>query len=301
MNDAGTVPTVRPERRVLVIYNPVAGARRRRRLEGVLHHLGARGCVVTLRETNGCGEARIFAQDAASGEWDVVAAAGGDGTVNEVINGLYGLNVPLAVIPMGTANVLAAEIGMPTRTSEIARIIAEGAVAPVHLGVVNERLFVMMAGIGFDAKVVATVSSPLKRLLGKAAFVYASLRGIFAFSSQTYRVAVDSRNYTAASVVVANGHFYGGRFSCAPQARLCDPQLYACLFLKPGPWRALRYCTWLVLGRLDRLEDVVIESAVRVSVDGKVGEPIQADGEIVGKSPMSVFLVGDTLPVVMPA
>ncbi len=230
----------------------------------------------------------------------MVAAAGGDGTINEVINGLYGLNVPLAVIPMGTANVLAAEIGLPMQAREIARVIADGKVAPIHLGVVNGRKFAMMAGVGFDAKVVATVSGPLKRLLGKGAFVYATLRGVFAFSSLTYRVTLDGEEHAAASVVVANGHFYGGRFTCAPQARLGDPTLYACLFLRPGPWSAFRYCAALVLGRVPDLADVIVRPVARVSVNGESGDPIQADGEIVGVSPMTVSLAENTLPVVMP-
>jgi len=300
MTLAETASAVRPGRRVLVIFNPVAGARRRWRLDAVLHDLTARGCTVTLRETTAEGEAKTFAREAADGAWDVVAAAGGDGTINEVINGLFGLDVPLAIIPMGTANVLAAEIGMPVKAATIARVIAEGEARPVHLGLVNGRLFVMMAGVGFDAKVVATVSSRLKRLMGKAAFVYASMKGIFTFSELTYGVQVDGQGYTAASVVVANGHFYGGRFTCAPKARLEKPELYACLFLKPGPWRAFRYCAWLVFGRLHRLKDVIIQPARQISVNGNGGDPIQADGEIVGVSPMTVSLADGTLSVLMP-
>ncbi|MCG8512233.1 MAG: diacylglycerol kinase family lipid kinase, partial [Rhodospirillales bacterium] len=109
------------------------------------------------------------------------------------------------------------------------------------------------------------------------------------------------RTFTAASAVIANGHFYGGRFTCAPLARLHDPLLYACLFRKPGPLRALRYCAWLVLGRLDRLPDVTILPAARVTVHGNAGEPVQGDGEIIGKSPMIAFLANHTLRVVMPA
>lgn len=297
--ETGSMPRIR--RRVMIIFNPVAGRRRRGFLMRVLKALDKYDCEVDLRETNGHGEARVLAEEAVAEGWDVVAAAGGDGTVNEVANGLYGSDLPLAVIPMGTANVLAAEIGLPWRAKEIAHLIAAGEARPVHVGVVNERLFVMMAGVGFDAKVVAAVSSRIKRLIGKAAFVLASVRGIFSFSSRTYRVTVDNRTFTAASAVVANGHYYGGKFTCAPLARLQDPLLYACLFLKPGPLRALRYCTWLVLGRLDRLPDVAILPAVRVTVDGVIGEPVQGDGEILAQSPMTAFLAGHTLRIVMPS
>ncbi len=290
-----------PSRRVLVIFNPIAGARRKGFLKAVLAALEIRGCRVTLRETQGRGEAEELARTAGSGaEWDVVAVAGGDGTVNEAVNGLYGSHIPLAIIPMGTANVLAAEIGIPAKAKGVADIIAAGAAKPIHLGIVNQRLFIMMAGAGFDGRVVAAVSSRVKRWLGKGAFVLASLWGILSYSKQIYRVTVDGQAFEAASAVIANGHFYGGRFTCAPLARLEDPLLYTCLFLKPGPLRALRYCTWLVLGRLHRLPDVTILPSLRVSVEGSVGEPVQGDGDIVAETPMTACLAGNTLKVLMP-
>ena len=300
MNDVEAGAVIPQGRRVLVIFNPVAGARRRSLLNAVVEKLGAAGCQVALRETQCRGEAEEIARNARDGAWDVVAAAGGDGTINEVINGLYGAEVPLAIVPMGTANVLAAEIGIAANAEVIARTIASGEIRPIHLGVVNDRLFVMMAGAGFDAKVVASVSSRLKRILGKGAFVLETLRGIVTYSHSRYRVTVDDQSFEAASAVIANGHFYGGRFVCAPLARLEDPVLYACVFLKSGPLRALRYCAWLVLGRLHRLPDVVVLPALRVSVDGGEGEPIQGDGDIIAETPMTACLAENTLRVVLP-
>ncbi|MCG8509926.1 MAG: NAD(+)/NADH kinase, partial [Rhodospirillales bacterium] len=161
----------RQRRRVLIIHNPVAGRRRRGFLDKILQALTDQGCAYQLRATNGRGDARSLAKEAAEEPWDLVVAAGGDGTVNEVANGLYGTEMPLAVIPMGTANVLAAEIGLPTGARDIAHLISSGPARPIHVGMVNERLFVMMVGVGFDAKVVAGVSSRIKRWIGKAAFV----------------------------------------------------------------------------------------------------------------------------------
>lgn len=290
-----------PARRVLVIYNPTAGGRRRRRLEAVLRHLTDAGCVVTVRPTTARGDAESFARQAASGDWDVVAAAGGDGTINEVINGLYGAAVALAVIPLGTANVLAAEIGVPTAPAAIARMIAEGAVRDIHLGVANGRLFSMMAGVGFDARVVAAISTRVKRVLGKGTYVLMFLTRLFEFSRGVYRVEVDGETHTAASVVIANGHFYAGRHTCAPRARLDEPQMYACLFLRPGPLRALRYAAGLLFGILDRLSDVIILPARRVTVDGPAGEPVQGDGDIIARMPLEIVLADQTLRLVTPA
>ncbi len=287
-------------RRVLIIFNPVAGARRKGLLDAVVDKLGAADCRVTLRETQYRGAAEEIARNAGTGQWDVVTAAGGDGTINEVINGLYGTDVPLAIVPMGTANVLAAEIGVTADAEILARTLASGTGRPIHLGVVNGRLFAMMAGAGFDAKVVAGVSGRLKRIFGKGAFVLETLRGIVSYSRSRYVVTVDDRTFEASSVVVANGHFYGGRFTCAPLARLEDPVLYACVFLKTGPLRALRYCTWLVLDMLHRLPDVAVLPAVRVSVDGTAGEPVQGDGDIITATPVTISLAEKPLRIVMP-
>ena len=110
---AASSPSLR--RRVLMIYNPTAGMGSGRRLARVLKCLLRLGAVVTVRRTARRGDAERFASEASPALFDVIAAAGGDGTINEVINGLAGSGLPLAVIPLGTANVLAAEIGVPRR------------------------------------------------------------------------------------------------------------------------------------------------------------------------------------------
>ena len=157
-------------RRVLVIRNPTAGGSTRPRFGRVLEHLARFGATVTVRETTCRGDAEQIAASASSDTFDVVAA-GGDGTINEVANGLAGKDLPLAIVPLGTANVLAVEIGMPLRARRIARAIACGDVRSVHVGMVNGRRFLMMAGVGFDAHVVANVNPRLKRAFGKLAYV----------------------------------------------------------------------------------------------------------------------------------
>jgi len=290
-----------PERRVLVIYNPMAGWRFRRRLRAVLGHLADAGCVVTVRRTARRGDAEEFARNAIDEGWDVVAVAGGDGTINEAVNGLYGGQAPLALIPLGTTNVIAAEIGLSDDPRTVARTIAAGTVQDIHLGTANGRLFVMMAGVGFDARVVAAVPAWVKRVLGKGAYLLTILAGLWRFSRGAYRVTVDGETHSAASVVVANGRFYAGRHTVAPRARLDERLLYACLFLRPGPWRVVRYGLALLLGRLDGLADVLILPGERVSVEGPEGEPVQGDGDIIARVPATIALAEKTLRVVAPA
>ena len=287
-------------RRLLVIHNPAAGQCNRHRYREVLRHLRLLGCQVEVRETAGRGDAESLARQAQEADCDAVVVAGGDGTINEAANGLVGSDLPLAVLPLGTANVLAAEIGMPRSPAAIARAIAEGTARTVHFGLANGRCFLMMAGIGFDAHVVANVDPRLKRIIGKLAFFTEVIARMMRFPFRPYRVTVDGRAYEAASAVIANGHFYGGRFTCAPLARLNDPLLQVCLFLNTSRWSVLRYGLWLMLGRLPELPDVLVVPGVRVTVEGAIGEPVQGDGDVIGSAPLSAYVAGSTMRLIAP-
>lgn len=288
-------------RKVLVIFNPTAGARRRARLTRILEIMWSLGADVTLHETRARGDAERTAREASTEVYDVIVAAGGDGTINEVINGLAGRQMPLGIIPLGTANVLAAELDLPTDDVGLARTIALGRTRPVTLGDVNGRRFVMMAGVGFDAHVVASVDAGLKRLIGKSAYVWETLCGFFRYKFRSYRLMVDGTPYDVGSAVFANGHFYGGRFVCAKDAALGDPRLHVCLFKSVGPWSALRYTVWMVLGRLDKLPDYEVIPATSIIVEGMAGEPVQGDGDIVTRLPLDARIASERLNMLVPA
>lgn len=287
-------------RRALIIYNPVAGYFPGRRLTRVCQSLSWLGVEETIRETAYRGDAEAFAAAASSKDFDVVVAAGGDGTINEVANGLAGSHLPLAIIPLGTANVLAAEIDLPRNVSAIARTIAAGETRPVHLGVANGRRFLMMAGLGFDAHVVANVDRTLKRAVGKLAYVVQTTVSAFTFPSTTYTVSIDGARHEAASVVIANGRRYGGPYTCAPDARIEVPEFHVCLFKNSGPLNVARYSAALMTGRLHRLSDIEIVRGRHVWVEGPDGDPVQGDGDIATKLPLAASIGGDTLNLVMP-
>ncbi len=287
-------------RRVLVVFNPIAGRRRRGRYDAVIAALAARGCRVTIRETRGRGDAEAFAGTVLRDDFDVIAVAGGDGTINEVANGLGPSAPPLAVIPLGTANVLAAEIGLPVDPDLVARTIARAQPTMVNVGTVNGRRFLMMAGAGFDAHVVANVDPVMKRRFGKLAYVWQTFVQFGRYRFPELRVTVDGTAYPAYSAVVANGHYYGGRFVCAPDARLTEPRLDVCLFTRPGRLNAARYAAALSLGFLPRLPDIRIIQGRHVTVGGPLGEPVQADGDLVSRLPADIALASDGIWVLCP-
>lgn len=298
-----------PARRVVVIRNPVAGRWRGRRFQAALDALAAHGCRVDLRETGAPGDATRIATEVAA-EADIVVAAGGDGTINEVLTGLAaaasagGGGAALGIIPLGTANVFAAEIGLAGGMDEVAAAIARGPIRPIHLGVIGvgpgARVFGLMLGVGFDARVVAAVTPGLKRRLGKAAYVLHSLLRIVRYRAAAYTVTVDGVVHTAASAIVANGHFYAGRYVSAPDARLGRDSFEVCLFTRGGRWNVVRYGAALLFGRLARLPDYHIVTGRSLTIEGPKSDPVQADGDIVARLPLTASLFDRRIGVAVP-
>jgi len=286
-------------RRLLIIHNPVAGWRRVGRFRRTLAHLERHGCAITEQATTGPGDAETIA--AAAGEVDGVVVAGGDGTVNEALNGLMqrpGGPLPLAVIPLGTANVLAGELGLPVDPEGAARAIAHGRIVTAHLGQATfdgrTRCFALMAGAGFDAQAVARVRTRVKRTLGKGAYVLAGLEAAAGYRFPDLEVRVDGAAYRCAQVVVCKGHYYAGRYVLAPDVRPWLPELHVVLFDRPGSFNAARYALGMQLDRLQGMADVrVLPGARSVRIDGPAGDPVQGDGDLVGHLPVEIGLLED--------
>ena len=290
-------------RRVLVIYNPAAGKSRQTRLTEVTTRLGGLGCAVTARETTQRGDAERFASAASADEFDVLVAAGGDGTINEVVNGLVagGSGLPLALVPLGTANVLALEIGLDPKDGEsIARTIAFGPAHRVHLGIANGRHFVVMVGAGLDAHVVEGVNIALKRRAGKFAYVVESLRQAFGYDFPELRIRANGETYEGRMAVACKGRFYGGPFVAAPGARLDQPKLEVCILSKAGVAGMMRYGLALPMNKLASLPDVTHVLADKIVILGPRGAPLQGDGDIVARLPAEIGIAEETLRLVMP-
>jgi YegS/Rv2252/BmrU family lipid kinase len=290
-----------PDRRgILIIYNPAAGQSRRGRLDAVIAELQSAGAAPRLLPTMRAGDAESFARAATQGGVDLVLAAGGDGTINEVANGLAGSSLPMAICPLGTANVLAAEIGLPICARAIVAAALHGPIVPICLGRANDRRFLMMVGAGFDAQVVAGVNPWLKRRLGKGAYMLEVLRQIGRYSFPRLRVVIDGAAFTAASVVIAKGRLYGGAHLLAPKANLTEPDFQICLFQSSGPWAVLRYGLALLLGRLPARADLRQIAGRNVRVEGPSGDPVQGDGELIARLPLDVAIAPERLNLVMP-
>jgi YegS/Rv2252/BmrU family lipid kinase len=289
-------------RRALIILNPAAGRSRpsRRLLDRVVAALEARGCAVVVRRTGpAMGDAERLAREAGP-EFDIIVAAGGDGTINAVANGMAAGPRPLALLPLGTANVLAREIGLPRRPELLAELIAAGPARPIWPGRVGDRLFLVMASTGFDAETVAAVNPRLKRYAGRLAFAWAIVVRLWRYRASELRVRVDGADYRAATLVAAKGRFYGGSHVIAPRASLAEPMLDLVLFQRSGRLMVLCYLAALLLGRVPRRRDVTFLRSRSALVSGADGLPVQADGEIVARLPVCIAIAEQPVQLVRP-
>ncbi|MGC2521847.1 MAG: diacylglycerol kinase family protein [Stellaceae bacterium] len=293
-------------RRILIIVNPAAGRKRRSetRLNRVVDALRRRGCEVVLHMTQGPGDAERLARTA-DPVFDVIVAAGGDGTVNEVANGLRRGSQLLAVLPLGTGNVLANEIEMPHAPEALARVIAEAPARPIWPGLAGDRLFLAVAGIGFDADVLSALGAGLKRRIGKLAFVWAVVLCLLRYRRRQFVVGAVGAEHRAASVVVVKGRRYAGNFVIAPAASLAEPMLHVVLFRRPGRLAAVRALAALALGGLHRLPEVSIFAAPSVAIAATATEsdatfPVEIDGEITARMPIAFGIAETPLLLVQP-
>lgn len=250
--------------------------------------------------TEHAGHAELIAGSVAADDYDILAVSGGDGTINEVINGLKPNGPVLAVIPNGTANVLAHEIGLSQQPEAIARVIAESQPCAVNIGRANGRCFAMMAGVGFDAHVVAAVTPGLKRWLRKGAYVWRSLVQMPTFGAPRYRISIDGRELDAASAIVANGRLYAGTFLVAPMANLDQALFHVCLFKRGGAINVMRYGAAMLANRLPSLPDFEIHTGHVVEIEGRVAEPVQADGDIIARLPVRITIAEQPLWILRP-
>ncbi len=275
---------------MLIVFNPAAGRRRAQRLWRVLDLLVQNGIRLELAETGHRGHATELAREGAARGAGLIVAAGGDGTIAEVANGLCGAAVSLGVIPLGTANVLAHELGLPFAPRAVAAALAFGRTRLLWPGIARgpsgERLFVQMLGAGFDAAVVHHLSDALKRLCGRGAYVAQSLCEIACYNFPKLHLRLDGKELDAASVIVSKGRFYAGRHLLAPGASPMERGFTVAVFRRRGRLPALVSGALLPFDLLPRAPGMCLVRAAAVDIEGSA--PAQADGDPAGTAMLRI-------------
>ena len=295
--------------RTCVIFNPTARGEKARRFR---RHLDAIGAESTLKLTAAAGDARRLAAEAVGEGFEVIVAAGGDGTLNEVLNGMCDApdgfeRARLGVLPLGTVNVFARELALPAKLDAAWAAIRQGRETRIDLPSVeyraNEtrerRYFAQMAGAGLDARAIELVEWQLKKKIGPLAYIVAGLKAMAGAQSQI-TVAGGGHSETGELVLIGNGRLYGGQYRLFPQADLRDGLLEVCVFPR---------VTWLTLVRCGPsllLRGTLPAAAVRtfqgdtLTLSSPSPTPLEADGELIGHLPAKFALQRTRLRVIVP-
>jgi diacylglycerol kinase (ATP) len=294
-------------RKATLIANPKTGryASRRRPVQELASQLQSLGIKVDLRLTAGPGEAtEIAARAARNGSSDIVVA-GGDGTINEAIQGLTGTKARLAIIPRGTANVLARELGLPLDDAQAAVVAAKGKSRKIYLGLaINEtthesRHFVLMAGIGLDASVVRRVQPSLKKRIGKGAFWISGLSHLATWNPRPFTLEIDGSKYSATFATIGKSAKYGGDLAITPGARLDEREFEICIIQTTSRLRYLHLLSYAMREGMPR-DKAEVQFVKAVSVKAYGDAQVQVDGELLGQLPMRFEIAPHSLEVIVP-
>ena len=296
-------PKQRPSVCATLIYNPKAG-RQHGDLATVRSFLAAHGWTVRDEQTARAGDATPLARAAAARGDDVVVVAGGDGTINEAIQGLAGSTTALGVLPMGTTNVWAREVGLPTNPVAAARTLVDGARHVVDLGRVGGRYFLLMAGLGFDGAVTSAVDLRLKRVIGRGAYAVAIARQALGYQGPEVTLEMDDATVRGALLlaIVGNTRLYGGSFAMTAGAVADDGLLDVVVFPGRHLWQAAPRLLPFLLGRPS--PSYYRTRRLRVTVTSGVAAPerilpVQVDGDHAGVAREIVVAPG-ALRVIVP-
>jgi diacylglycerol kinase family enzyme len=290
-------------RRFYLIANPGAGLARAPLVEEVAHALGRAGASVTRIVASDVEVSRgEIRQAARSGAYDAVVAAGGDGTIRRVAKALIGTDTPLGIIPVGTGNVLAHEIGLAATEAVTTQVLLEGPVAKVACAEANGEPFLLMVGAGFDARVLASLDHRLKSRVGKAAYA-GPLLGALIRPADTLTVSIDGHRHSASWAVIANARHYGGRFVLAPRTGILQRGLEAILFKAKSRAVLAAQLMRLAAGQFGSLPlrgevDTLLCSRVSITAHDRV--PTQIDGDVFGTTPLEVDAGTAELHLIVP-
>lgn len=295
--------------RTCVIFNPAARGEKARHFR---RHLDDLGGPTTLKLTAAAGDARRLAEEAVREGFEVIVAAGGDGTLNEVLNGIgdapEGLErACLGLLPLGTVNVFARELSLPTRLEPAWEAIRRGKETLIDLpcvdydvnGARQRRYFAQLAGAGLDARAIELVNWPLKKRIGPLAYVVAGLKALLGPQSKI-TASGGSRAATGELVLIGNGRLYGGDYHVFPKADLRDGRLEVCVFPRVN-WFTLARCgPGLLFGGRVPASAVERFQAESLTLASPSPTPLETDGEFIGHLPATFSLQRSRLRVIVP-
>ena len=295
--------------RTCIIFNPAARGDKAKHFRRQLDEIATKA---TIKLTAGPGDARRLACDAVAEGFDTVVATGGDGTLNEVLNGICDApggfeRARLGVLPLGTVNVFAREVGLPTKLDLAWQMIQRGKEICIDLpsvefmanGSQQRRYFAQLAGAGLDAKAIELVKWQVKKAIGPLAYVLAGLNAVLGKPSKIQALS-GSTSMTGELVMIGNGRLFGGQFKLFPGANLRDGLLDVCVLPRANLMTLLRCAPRLLLLRSLPASAAKLLPAETLKLTSDPPAPLQIDGELIGHLPATFSVQREVLRVIVP-
>ena len=290
----------------------IKSARRSRQIQEAVAVLRSVGIAAEVRYTSSPGDGKQLAAEAVKDGSDLVIVCGGDGTINEVANGMATGPVPLAVLPGGTANIVAKELGLPGRIVKAARQLHSWRPCRIPLGRATweesgshrQRYFLAVAGIGFDARIISQLDVSMKLRMGVAAYCWEAVQQVFKYNFPQFQCTVSDFTASPTFAVVQRSSRYAGWLKLARPHSIREPGFSCCLFEGSTPQRYLQYALGVLSRTHHRMGDVHFLSGSSVRCMSEILEgPIyfEVDGELAGKIPVTFDVVPDALTLLAPA
>ncbi|TMB67203.1 MAG: diacylglycerol kinase family lipid kinase [Chloroflexi bacterium] len=287
----------------VVIVNPAAhNATKRKALSVANMWLREQGWKAEWAETSGAGDATTMSAKAAELRVPLVFVCGGDGTLNEAVNGLAGSDTAVSVIPAGTVNLWAREVGLLKKPSEAVRLAIAGVRRRVDLGRVGSRYFLSMASFGIDAAVVHLVPHRVKGRVGAAAYALSAARQAMTYQGSRVTLSLDGeeRSARALMIVAGNTREYAGLTKVTPDAVVDDGLLDICVYEGGARWDIIRLAALTLLKRHRRSKRVDYRRARHLTIASEPPLLVQLDGEALPESPTEVSVAAGALSVMTP-
>src|SRR5438105_9431350 len=282
----------------LIILNPAAHSERAQRKRAQVESL-AQDCVVYT--TTRTGEAELMARRGAKEGFEKIVAAGGDGTINEVVNGLGGTDAMLGLLPIGTMNVFATELGLPVNDLALCwNIIQNDSTRAVDLPKANGKFFVQLAGVGLDAQAVKETSTQLKRNFGPLSYLISAAQIAARKPPRLFIRSEDAAIEEGSFVLIGNGRLYGGPFPFFKHAVIDDGLLDVIVFKSLGYLEIIKYLQDVIFSSEIRVPEIEYFQTRRLRVESQQSVPVELDGEVVGNCPVEFNLQERSLRVLVP-
>ena len=268
--------------KILFIINPTAGKGTAKKSSYHLKNiLESKSIDFDFKYTNAIGDAKKICSKFHN-KYDLIVVFGGDGTINEAVNGLFGKNTPLGVIPNGTGNDFARSANIPLKINDAINNILNGKKRKIDIGLINGQYFINVVGIGFDGY-VNIESKKIKILKGKPVFIASVLKTLNKWRAVPINITLDKNSFYSKSylVCISNGWSVGGGLSMTPDAKIDDGFFDICHLKDISPFKIILNFPKLTNGKIDQINEVKIYKSKKITIKSDSSLPIHVDGEII--------------------